>query len=130
MVTLILVVGSVQVDDEVVEDWLDEADVHVMAVLVAAAPQEVKAGRAMRKTKSRKSSSAPRSPLIGVIEPCCLFPTCIFKGPNRISIFKIELLNQPNSNQGSETQFVPISNLKWETGNSGRLNLRSTRARG
>jgi hypothetical protein len=48
-----LVTGSVQVEVDVVEEELEEVVVQVMAVLVAAAPQDVRLGRAASSARNR-----------------------------------------------------------------------------
>ena len=60
MVALMLVTGSVQVDDDVVLEEEEAVVVHVMAVLAGAAPQEVRT-RAATSVRNAASSEPSRA---------------------------------------------------------------------
>jgi hypothetical protein len=66
MVTLMLVTGSVQVLVELFEAVVDVEVVHVIAVLVGAAPHDTRPNRAMDKTKRERNFTAPLSLLFEI----------------------------------------------------------------
>lgn len=61
--TLMFVVGSVQVDVEVVEELVDVLVVQVTAVLAGAAPQDASPRRETSKTSTKRGFIVPLSSL-------------------------------------------------------------------